>query len=130
MRFYSDEQTFMDAKATSGKGKAFYCKDYQNLVLTINTALLTDGTVKIQKAISQAEPNWAAAASPTNRWSYVQVADENTGSTINGDTGVTPAGKIDKSYNVETNGATWINVITSGQTAGTYTVKGVGYGVS
>ena len=54
-------------------------------------------------------PNFSAARSATNRWEHVDVFDLQSGTSIDGDTGVSFAGTDDvRMFELNTNGQRWV----------------------
>jgi hypothetical protein len=90
------------------KGKAFLIKDFRHIELDLSTSGSANFTLKIQSS-EQDNVNFNAAQSTTNRWDYVQIKDLEDGSSIDGDTGIAPAGADDhRHFEVNVNGGTWI----------------------
>lgn len=71
------------------KSKYVLVKGMRHLGLSWHTANSANFTVKIQMS-RQADVDFESAASATNRWAYVQVIKNADGSTIDGDTGISP----------------------------------------
>lgn len=124
MRKTQDLQTILDAKAANGVGNAILVEGYRHKVLQIDSAGSANLTIKVQASDSDTAPDFSAAQSVTNSWDYVQCKDLQDGSSKNGDTGLAFAGSDDHvRWEINDNGAKWINVEVSGYTAGTITVK-------
>ena len=120
----------LDEKAATGHGTAINCKDYKNAVITIVTTASANFTVKAAGSIqgddlaAEAAPNFAAASTPTNQWSLIQMIDYNDGATVDGDTGVSSAGTdISRTLEMNINGLEWIDFNVTDYVAGKITVK-------
>ena len=123
MRDYK-EYTILDAADSTGAGKTIYVGDFRHAIITMNTASSANLTAKVQGAISETAPNFAAAASATNAWDYVQMKDLEDGSTVDGDTGFAPAGTDDQRlFEVNINALQWLTVNVTARSAGSITVK-------
>lgn len=122
----------MDAKAAAGVGTAFNVKPYKNVMVKISTASIGGGegvTVKCQGSLEDTAPDFSAAQSVSNFWDYVQMVDANSGTPIEGDSGIAISGANDhRLMVVNTSGLTWLNFELSSIT-GTVavTVFAVGY---
>ena len=69
-------------------------------------------------------PNLGMTASPTNPYGFMQVIDYNTGSAINGTTGIVVAGTdINNLYEFNVNGLKYVNFIPTTWTQGALTLK-------
>src|SRR3990172_690856 len=95
MRDYQQELTIFTAKGATGTGLIYNVEDFQHVLLTLSSASSANFTIKFQASNSDTAPNFVAAQSVTNRWDYIQVKDLQSGSAINGDTGVAFAGTDD-----------------------------------
>jgi len=129
MRSYSGDHTFMLEKADTGYGLTMCVKDYDEITFTVNTSDSTNATIKCQQGQGEyTPPSFDAAASKTNRWSYVQIIEMNAMDFLNGDDGIALTGTdINKTYKVNTAGVDWLNFHVSAYVAGKITVKGKGY---
>ncbi len=121
----SVEQTILDAKAATGIGNSILVQDFQHVVFSYatgggGTAALT---VKFQGSI-QDNIDFNAAQSVTNMWDYIEVIDLNTGTAIDGDTGVAVATTDDyRLFEANVSGLKYINASVTARTAGNITVK-------
>jgi len=70
------------------KSKKVLVEDFRHLGLSLHTANSANFTVKIQMS-RQEDVDFEAAASATNRWSYVQNINNEDGKSVDGDTGIT-----------------------------------------
>lgn len=124
--------TFFSAKATDGVGLALFVRDFKNVVLDLITAAFAGGsavTLKLQGAIGDSCPDFSAAASVSNPWSFIQGIDLNDGLAKDGSTGFTIAGADDfKKVEFNVNGLDWVNVQVSGYAApGNVTAKATAF---
>ena len=81
-------------------------------------------TIKFQGAIigrdGEAAPDFGSAQSTTNRWDYIQVVDLQSGSQIDGDTGLVLSGTDDhRVLEFNTNHLDYVSVQVSAYSAGT-----------
>lgn len=105
-----------------GKGVPMKVEDFRHLMLHIATAGTATLTVKVQGSIADDAPDFTAASSVANPWSYVQIKDYLDASAIDGGTGVSAAGSdVSRLFEVNTNGLVWLNVIVTAFTGGTVT---------
>lgn len=123
MRDYK-EYTIMDAKADTGVGKAIFVGDAKHIEVFVATASSANGTVKFQGSIAGSVPDFAAAQTAANQWDYVLVKDLEDGSSLDGDTGLAPAGTDDfRMFEVNTNALNWFSARITAIAAGNFTVK-------
>jgi len=119
----------MTQKAANGAGTAIDVSNYEIITASIaseNSAgpLAANLTVKCQGSISEAEPDWGSAASPTNVWDYIFMYDLDANNTVQGSTGVPfAAANATHQYKVNVDGLHWLNFIVSSYVAGKLTVK-------
>lgn len=105
------------------KSKVVYCKGFTDMSLTIATANSANFTVKAQIS-DQEDVNFENAASATNAWSYVQNIDNEDGSSVDGNTGITqdtPGTDESKRFAINIDRATWFCLDITSWTAGTMT---------
>ena len=124
--------TFFSAKAANGIGNPFFVRDFKNLVIDLITASFAGGsavTIKLQGAIGDSCPDFSAAASVSNPWSYIQGIDLDDGLAKDGSTGVTIAGADGfKKMEYNINGLDWVSIELSAYTApGSVTAKATAY---
>lgn len=102
----------LDGAAADTFSGAVGVSDFRHLLADIASASMGLGgtlTVRFQGAIGKTEPTFSSAASSSNRWSYVELIDTNTGETIQGDVGVTISGSDDlKKVELNVNGLDWV----------------------
>jgi len=128
---YSKEYTILNAKAATGAGLAILCEDFRHAIFSFATDGGSDAalTVKFQGAISDgategSPPAFGSAASVTNMWDYVEIIDYNTGTAIDGDTGVAVASADDyRLFELNVNGLKYLCATVTARTVGELTVK-------
>lgn len=74
---------------TSLTGRALRTEDWKYLLMTLSSSGTADFVIQFQGSMSDNCPDFSAARSVTNRWDYIQVKDLQSGSAIDGDTGIT-----------------------------------------
>lgn len=89
-RLYPQIKLF-DAKAATGTTAATLIQDWQNVFITFSSTDTANFTMKFQVSYQDTAPDFSAAASPTNQWSYVQVALATTKAAVDWATGITAA---------------------------------------
>lgn len=96
-------------QSTIGDTTAYLVQDRKHVFFQIATAGSANFTIKFKISNQLEQPNFAAAASKTNAWSYVQVKNLITNSAVDGATWVSFSG-TDGVINVEvnTNGQRWV----------------------
>lgn len=109
--------------AADGVGDAMYVKGRRHLILELGASGISGEScvVKIQASSQEDRPTFSSAASPTNSWAYIQVIDLEDGSAIDGTTGITVNADGLNRYEIQSNGATWVDIIISA-TSGTFTL--------
>lgn len=109
------------------QGKKINVRDFSHIVVTFNTANSANMTIKFQGS-NQSDVNFSTAASATNRWDYVEIIDLQSGSAIDGDTGVALSGSDDnRIFEVNVNGLEWITVNLTAYSAGNLAVNAKGF---
>lgn len=119
------QSTILDAKATTGIGTSIRVDNFKDLILEVSSESSANLTVKIQGSRSETAPDFSAAASTANPWTYVASYDlENPSSIIPGSTGIIFLG-TDAVYNlaVNTDGFVWLNAVVTARSAGKVTAK-------
>ena len=110
----------LDAKAATGYGTPEMVENYDHVALVLAGSGTAGGTIKVQASLQEAKPDFTAAASPTNLWTYIQVKNLITNSAVDGDTGVVFSGDGIVHAEVNTNGIRWVNVQVSAYSAGAF----------
>ena len=107
------------------KSKVFMAASLEHLFLSWATANSADFTAKIQIS-NQEDVDFESAASATNDWTYVQNIKNENGSTVDGDTGISPtvAGTDEnKRFAINIDGAVWICADITSWTAGSVSLE-------
>lgn len=108
----SARYTNMAAKAATGVGNNIFVKDFRHLIASID-AVVGAGeavTIKCQGSVSDDSPDFSAAQSVANQWDYIQIVDQESGSTIDGDTGITISSADDnRQVAINIDGLNWLN---------------------
>jgi hypothetical protein len=118
--------TFLDNVWTTGAWQGKNCSDFQHMVFSFATDWGWDAalTVKFQWSTQETMPNFWAAQSVTNMWDYIQVADLNTATFIDWDTGISVAPADDyRLLEANVNGLKWVNARVTARTEWEVTVK-------
>lgn len=126
---YPLRQTILSAKASTGTGTAVNVQDFKNIQLEVSSASSADLTVKIQGSMAETSPDFSAAASTSNPWTYIASYDLNDPSAIIvGSTGVVYTG-TDAVYNllVNVDGLALVNATVTARAAGNVTVKALAF---
>lgn len=112
-------QILKDAVAT-GFGSPELVENFDHVSIVLAGNNTAAGTVKVQASLQDAKPDFTAAASPTNMWTYIQVKNLITNSAVDGGTGVVFA--ADGVVHLEVNcfGVRWINLQVAAYTSGTF----------
>lgn len=118
------QHTLMSAVGSNTTGTSVNISAFRNLVLSLVTSGTATITVKIQGSSSATEPAWGSAASATNAWTFLAFKDLlDPTSFVAGGTGIAASGTdLVKNLWVDNPGLTWLNVVTSGFSAGTVSV--------
>ena len=118
------EYTILDAADATGAGKTIFCEDFTHAIISVNTASSANLTLKIAGSIAETAPNFAAAQSVANSFDYLQIKDLEDGSSIDGDTGIAPAGTDDhRLFEVNINAIRYLTAVVTARSAGSVTVK-------
>lgn len=110
------------------KGKKILVSDAEAIILAINTQNSANFTLQVQGS-TQEDVDFNAAASPTNRHSYLQIVDLDTGTKYAGNVGYVLAG-VDKNlmFEVNVSGMRWVTLLVSSWSAGDMSAKASIYG--
>lgn len=127
-RSYTQLQTIFDAAAAASTGRVIDVQDFRNIMLQLGTASSANFTIKIQASFSETAPDFSAAATVSNHWTYVAVYDLLDSTLVAGGTGFASAGTdVFKNLMVNTDGFRWICATITARSAGTITLKARGY---
>lgn len=127
------DYVILDAVGPAAAGIAIRCEDYRHAIFFYATDGGGDAasTVKFQGSIGAGStpdtidvaPAFGSAQSVTNMWDYVEVIDLESGSNIDGDTGVAVATADDyRMFEANINGLKYICARITARTAGEVTV--------
>ena len=93
---------------TNLTGNAIQAEDWKFVLLTLSSANTGNFVIKFQGSMSDGCPDFSSARSVSNRWEYIQVKDLQSGSTVDGDTGVTWAADDVTRYETIFSGYKWV----------------------
>lgn len=118
-RAFQELFSIFSAAVANSTGAVLEVDDFRHLILHLASSGNASFTIKIQGSIQEAKPDFSAASSPANAWDYLQIKKLADASTVNGATGVAPAGTdVSSLYEVNTNGFKWLCATISGYSAG------------
>lgn len=122
-RIFQEAFKVLDAKAANGIGSAMLVDDFRNIEATLTTSGSAAGVINFQISNQETKPDFTAAASPTNIWTYAQAVDLADQSTVAGATGITLSGTdTTRTLEININAARWFCVILSSWTVGAFTI--------
>jgi len=122
------EMPVLAAKGATGIGTPIFVGMATEIKIHLATASSASGTVKFAGSDSDDLPDFSAAKSPTNKWDYIEVIDNEDGTAIDGDTGVTLAGTDDhRNFTVNVDALKWFNAEITAWVAGAWTVTVIPY---
>ena len=110
----------LDAVTTTGQSDVINVSDYQHITLAFAG---TNFTAKIAGSTWRDAPTAGTAASASNIWDYKQSINMQSGSAINGDTGVVVTTAAVEEVELNTNNLEWLFIDVTAIT-GACTVKG------
>lgn len=122
---FTDEIAILTAAAVADtEGNYQDVSDYDYGVISFNTASSANCTVKFAGSIMDTCPDMSATQSTTVRYDYLDITDLQSGASIDGDTGIAPAGTDDhRLFRVDLRGLKWFGAIMTARSAGSATVK-------
>lgn len=103
------------------KSRVIFARGFTDMSLSWNTANSANFTAKLQHS-DQSDVDFESAASATNRWFYVQDVNNEDGSTVDGNTGITqdtPGTDENKRFAINVDRDTWYALDITTWTAGT-----------
>lgn len=116
-------QTIFSAQAATGTGSTIGVADYKNIQLQVGTASSANLTVKIQGSMSETAPDFSAAATVANHWSYLGYWNLDTIASTVGSTGIVASGTdIFQNLLVNVDGLRWLCATVTARSAGSVTV--------
>src|SRR3990167_8158285 len=122
------------SKAAVGIGNWVLVEGYRHLTVSLDFDGSANMTVKCVGSIGKGgattakdiddAPNPLVAQTDENCYDYVEMIDLNSGSDIDGDTGIAKAGAGDhRNLNVNTDGLKWVNFYITARSAGAATAR-------
>lgn len=120
MRSLLGNNTLLNAQAAvGGDTVALFVGDYKTVTLEVATTNSANLTCQIKVSNQEKMPDFTAAQSPTNRWSYAQLKNYNAQEGVNGNVGIAPTGTdINQLYELNTNFVRWVAAKVTAFTAG------------
>ncbi len=120
----TDEGTGEHTFTVQGAQNPCFVDGFRHIELDlVSDETTNDFVIKIAASDSEDMPNFNEASSETNRWTYVQIKDLDSGASVNGSTGITLAGVINRLFEVNTNKLRWLCPIVSSYVAGDLTAQ-------
>lgn len=107
---------------TNLTGNALQVEDWKFILLTLSSEDNADFTIQFQGSMSDECPDFSAGRSVTNRWEYIQVKDMQSGSAVDGDTGVTWTADDVVRYETIFSGYKWVCATLTTYNAGLITL--------
>lgn len=122
------------SKGATGIGNWINVEGYRHLTASLDFDALANMTVKCVGSIGKGgatsssaiddAPDPTASQDEDNAYDYIEMIDLQSGSDINGDTGIAPAGAADhRLLNINTDGLKWINFYITARSAGKATAR-------
>jgi hypothetical protein len=112
------------SSVTSLTGNKIETDSFRFVQLTLSSAESADFVVKFQGSMSDTAPDFSAARSVSNRWDYIQVKDLQSGTAVDGDTGVTFSAADDVlRYETVFSGYKWVCATLTTYTLGLITLS-------
>ncbi len=110
-------------------GRNIYVGEFRHCILSFDGSSSANMTVKFLGSIGKSTtdddaPDFSAAQAYNNQLEYIEVIDLESGTAIDGDTGIAQAGTSDhRMFEMNINGLRWINAIVTAWSAGYTTVR-------
>ncbi len=122
------------SKATTGIGNWILVEGYRHLTASLDFAASFNGTVKCVGSIGKGgamssgtqgdSPDPTNSQSESNSYDFIEMIDLQSGSDIDGDTGIALAGSNDhRLVNINTDGLKWITFYITARSAGNASAK-------
>ena len=121
---FQEEIVVFDGKTTTGwGGKGIFIADFKNVIFGVFTSGNANCTILPYISLSDAEPTWSSAVSPSNRYAPIAIWELGTPTLIPGTTGVVASGTdLANYYMVNTDAQAWLNFNISAISAGAVTL--------
>lgn len=126
-RYVKPKSTALDAVVGADFSEAIRVTDFQHIVFSYSGITASNQLTKLQGAIGSVAPTFSSAKILDNEWDYVDSIDLQTGTAIDGDTGVTQSGVDVQQFSANVDGLDWISFHNVSGTTGTVTVKVAAY---
>ncbi len=105
-------------------GRSIYVGDVDSIVISLNSASNANIDTLFMGSAQEDCPDFSAAKSSTNQIDTIEVVDQEDGTAIDGDTGISLTGTDDnRIFEMNASKLNWINCLFSGWSAGTITIK-------
>lgn len=123
MQQWIEQVNLFNAAAATASTVAYPVADRQHVFLTFWSTWTANYTMKFQISNQITPPNFAAAASPTNQWTYVQIKELTTNAAIDWATWISAAwADAVRIFEVNTNGQRWLWATITAYAAGALTL--------
>lgn len=108
-----------------GAGRKIYVRDFRNVNISLATDGGSDAAMAIKFAIGREDnaPDFDIAQSATNMYDFVEIIDNEDGSNIDGDVGITLSGDDYRELVINTDNVDWITAVISDRTEGEVNIK-------
>ncbi len=128
MRLNTKVITILDAVTSIGAGTTMDVGDVKNIVILFSSDSSSNSTTQFQGSAAETAPDFTAVQSTANHWDYVAVNDYQDAAKINGDTGIVLTGTDDvRTLLLNVDAISWLNADMTARSAGSVTVKAIGY---
>lgn len=125
-RQYTDQAILLNAVAANGASVPQNFVSFRDVEIQLATTGFS-GTIKVVGSNADTAPDFSAAASAANPWSFIQTVDQIDGSSIAGGTGISyTTDTTVKNIEANTNAFKWIGLVISNYSAGSITAKAKG----
>lgn len=115
--------TVLNAQAATGAGVALDVSNYKSVNFDLSTSGSANATIKFAISNRFEQPDFSSPASSSNFYTFVQLADIQNDSAVNGNTGIVLTGTdVQRSYEVNANYVKWICPIVTAYSAGAITI--------
>ena len=120
------------SKAATGVGNWILCEGYRHLTASLDFDGNANLTVKCVGSIGKGKdidgtendsPTATSAQTDENSYDYIEMIDLQSGSDINGDTGIAVTSADHRLVNVNTDGLKWVNFYITARSAGAATAR-------